>query len=58
MWITVEVFGFTLFTFGVGPRRTPTRERWISNTDGNFELAPDPVEEYEEYEEEYRLGFH
>lgn len=56
MWLTVEVFGFTILAIGVGPR---SKHRWITNTDGSFELAPQEVEEYEyEYEEECRLGFH
>jgi hypothetical protein len=55
VWFTVELFGFTILAIGVGPRR---KERWITNTDGSFELAPEPEVEYEYEEEEYRLGFH
>jgi hypothetical protein len=55
MWLTVEVFGFTVLGIGVGPRR---RDRWITNTDGSFELAPETVEYDEEWtEEEYHFGF-
>lgn len=53
MWFTVELFGVVVFAIGVGPRR---RDRWITNTDGNFELAPDAEYEYEEDEESF--GFH
>jgi hypothetical protein len=55
VWFTVELFGFTVLAIGVGQRR---KERWITNTDGSFELAPQEAEEEYEYEEEYRLGFH
>jgi len=54
VWLTVEVFGVTVLAIGVGPHN---RQRWISNTDGSFELAPEPEVEYE-YEEEDRFGFH
>ena len=53
MWLTIEVFGFTVLAIGVGPRR---KHRWITNTDGSFELAPEVEYEYEE-EEECRFGF-
>ena len=55
MWFTVELFGVTVFAIGVGPRRRS--QQWISNTAGDFELAPQETEEYE-YEEEDRFGFH
>jgi hypothetical protein len=55
VWFTVELFGFTILAIGVGQR---TRQQWITNTDGSFELAPQEAEEEYEYEEEYRLGFH
>lgn len=57
MWLVIELFGITLFTVGIGPRRIKAA-RWITNTDGHFELAPEPVEEYEYEEDECRLGFH
>lgn len=51
MWLTVELFGVTVLAVGVGSGRP----QWISNTDGQFELAPQTEEEYE-YEED-RFGF-
>jgi hypothetical protein len=53
VWFTVEVFGVTVLAIGVGSR---SKQHWISNTDGSFELAPQEVEEYE-YEEEDCFGF-
>ena len=56
MWFTVELFGFTVLAIGVGQRR---KERWITNTDGHFEIAPDVEYEYEEddTESEWSFGF-
>ena len=59
MWLTVEVFGFAVLAVGVGPRPRETRERWITNTDGSFELATTEEFEYDEEwaDEEYHFGF-
>ena len=55
VWITVELFGVTVFAIGLGPRR---KQQWITNTDGNFELAPqEPEEEYEYEYEDRGFGF-
>jgi hypothetical protein len=53
VWFTLELFGVTVVRIGIGG---PAEKQWVTHTDGHFELAPQPEEEYE-YEEENRVGF-
>ena len=54
MWFTLELFGVTVLRIGVGG---PAEKPWVTHTDGHFELAPQPPEDEDEYEEENRFGF-
>lgn len=53
MWLTVKILGVVVVEVGFGSRR----DKWISNVDGSFELAPQEVEEYEYEEEGACFGF-
>lgn len=56
MWFTIEFLGVTILAVGLGPRAG--QQQWISNTGGEFELAPQESEEYEEWEDRGRdFGF-
>ena len=68
MELTVVLFGATVLAIRIGPPRDHTTNGGdggiISHTGGDFTLAADEVEEYDEEDGEYdpeydnRIGFH
>jgi hypothetical protein len=59
MWFVLKLLGVEVLALGIGTAGKSVDEGCISNTGGQFELAPVEEELEEEWEddEEYRFGF-